>query len=132
MTVAQQNLLFQVSFVIPPDVVPGRMGLLLTLFLISSNVYNSLKAPQKRGFSYAEVWIFGVYFPIILAVLEYGAILAWKKYFEIDSSNGLKIIKTVGKLGSFGNKMVFSINNFPNIFFRYGIFFRLFNFLFNI
>ena len=91
------SMLSMISFFINPDVVPGRMGLLLTLFLISSNVYNSLKAPQKRGFSYVEVWIFGVYCPIILAVLEYGAILAWKKYFEIDSTNGLKIIKTVGK-----------------------------------
>ena len=39
--------------------VPGRMGLLVTLHLISSNVYNSLNAPQKRGFSYIEVWMIG-------------------------------------------------------------------------
>ena len=35
------------------------MGLLVTLHLISSNVYNSLNAPQKRGFSYIEVWMIG-------------------------------------------------------------------------
>ena len=128
-------ILSMISFFINPDVVPGRMGLLLTLFLISSNVYNSLKAPQKRGFSYAEVWIFGVYFPIILAVLEYGAILAWKKYFEIDSTSGLKIIKTVGKSSSssFGNFFFIQLITFPTLFsdmasfFISSIFFLVFN-----
>ena len=52
-------LLSMISFFINPDAVPGRMGLLVTLFLISSNVYNSLDAPQARGFSYTEVWLIG-------------------------------------------------------------------------
>ena len=47
-------ILSMISYFIHPEVVPGRMGLLVTLFLISSNVYNSLKGPQNRGFSYID------------------------------------------------------------------------------
>ena len=56
------------------------MGLLVTLFLISSNVYGSLKAPQTRGFSYLEVWMVGVNGVNLLAIIEYGIVLAWNKY----------------------------------------------------
>ena len=56
------------------------MGLLVTLHLISSNVYGSLKAPQKRGFSYIEIWVLGTQGTILFAIIEYGIVLAWKKY----------------------------------------------------
>ena len=73
-------MLSMISFFINPDVVPGRMGLLVTLFLISSNVYNSLDAPSARGFSYVEMWLFGAQGPIIFAILEYGIILGIKMH----------------------------------------------------
>ena len=38
-----------VSYFIPPDIVPGRMGMLITLFLILINSYNSVDAPPDRG-----------------------------------------------------------------------------------
>ena len=53
--------------------------MILTLYLISSNVYNSVNAPHDRGFSYVEVWILGTQFPILLAFFEYGYILYLKK-----------------------------------------------------
>ena len=46
--------------------VPGRMGLLITLYLISSNLYSSLKIPQQRGFSYIETWLLGIQVPILV------------------------------------------------------------------
>ena len=55
------------------------MGMILTLYLISSNVYNSVNAPHDRGFSYIEVWILGTQFPILLAFFEYGYVLYLKK-----------------------------------------------------
>ena len=45
-------LLSLVSLFIHPDSVPGRMGILITLYLIMINTYNSVDAPQKRGFSH--------------------------------------------------------------------------------
>ena len=55
------------------------MGMILTLYLISANVYSSVEAPKDRGFSYIEVWMIGTQFPILLALFEYGLILYWKK-----------------------------------------------------
>lgn len=68
------------SFTINPDAVPGRLGVLVTLSLIVSNVYNSIKAPPSRGFSYIEVWMIGIQIPILTAIIEYGIILCMKKY----------------------------------------------------
>ena len=59
--------------------VPGRMGMILLLYLISTNVYNSIEAPSQRGFSYIEVWQIGVQFPILVAICEYGFVLFLKK-----------------------------------------------------
>ena len=56
------------------------MGLLVTLDLIATNVYNSVKAPANRGFSYIEIWMIGVQIPILLGILEYAILLALKKY----------------------------------------------------
>ena len=53
--------------------------MLVTLFLISSNVYNSLDVPSNTGFCYLEVWFIGAQIPITLAILEYGMILYLKK-----------------------------------------------------
>ena len=40
--------------------------MVLTLYLISANVYNSVDAPNSRGFSYIEIWMIGVQIPILL------------------------------------------------------------------
>ena len=56
------------------------MGMIVTLYLISTNVYNSVDAPQDRGFSNIEVWMIGAQFPIILALCQYGFVLYLKKH----------------------------------------------------
>ena len=56
------------------------MGMVLTLYLISANVYNSVDAPQSRGFSYIELWMLGTQFLILIALLEYGYILYLYKF----------------------------------------------------
>ena len=56
------------------------MGLLVTLNLITSNVYMTINAPRERGFSQIESWIIGVEGVILLALIEYGFLLAWKRY----------------------------------------------------
>ena len=55
------------------------MGMIVTLYLISANVYNSVDAPHNRGFSYIELWMLGSQFPILLALFEYGFVLYLKK-----------------------------------------------------
>ena len=58
------------------------MGVIVTLYLISCNVYNSVEAPKSRGFSYIELWIIGTQIPILLSLTEYALILYWKKTVE--------------------------------------------------
>ena len=60
--------------------VPGRLGMLVTLDLIASNIYNSVKAPIHRKISYIEIWMIVVHVPIFTAILEYGVILTMKKW----------------------------------------------------
>ena len=82
--------------------VPGRLGLLVTLYLIATNVYNSVKAPAKRGFSYIEIWIIGIQIPILVAIFEYGILLGLKKYCQgnkIQDSSGM------GKQIFYGNDL---------------------------
>ena len=40
-----------VSFLIPPEVVPGRMALLVTLFLVLTNIFNTITniSPNVEG-----------------------------------------------------------------------------------
>ena len=55
------------------------MGMIVTLYLISANVYNAVEAPDDRGFSYIELWMVGTQIPILLALCEYGFVLYLKK-----------------------------------------------------
>ena len=55
------------------------MGMILTLYLISANVYNSVDAPSNRGFSFIEIWMIGTQIPILLALCEYGFVLNLKR-----------------------------------------------------
>ena len=66
------------------------MGMIVTLYLISANVYNSVDAPKNRGFCYIEIWMFGSQFPILLALLEYGFVLSLKKVVKISDQEEAK------------------------------------------
>ena len=52
---------------------------MITLDLIATNTYNSVKAPSGRGFSYIEIWLIGIQIPILLAIFEYGILLTIKR-----------------------------------------------------
>ena len=58
------------------------MGMLVTLHLISVNVYTSISAPPERGFSYIELWMIGMQLPICVALVEYSIILGLKKFWK--------------------------------------------------
>ena len=40
-----------ISFVVPPDIIPGRMALLITLFLVLVNIFNNIttNTPKAEG-----------------------------------------------------------------------------------
>ena len=76
--------------------VPGRMGMIITLYLISANVYNSVEAPIGRGFSYIELWMVGTQFPILLALCEYGFILYLTKLNKKSPTKKKRVCSTFG------------------------------------
>ena len=51
------------------------MGLLITIFLIITNIYNSVNAPKTRGLSFIEIWIIGIDFQILGAILQYSYVI---------------------------------------------------------
>ena len=69
------------------------MGMIVTLYLISANVYNSVDAPKNRGFSYVEIWMLGSQFPILFALCEYGFVLYLKKVAKkVDEEKNMMIM----------------------------------------
>ena len=38
-----------ISFLIPPDIVPGRMALLITLFLVLVNIFNNVNTNSPKA-----------------------------------------------------------------------------------
>ena len=66
------------------------MGMIVTLYLISANVYNSVDAPPDRGFSYIEIWMIGTQLPILFAICEYGLILHWRRIGALETNNDNK------------------------------------------
>ena len=74
---------FQISFTIPVDSIPGRMGFLLTLFLCMINILNWMVgySPTSGGNTTAIIqWILYCSLFIMMAIAEYALILAYKKY----------------------------------------------------
>ena len=66
------------------------------MYLIATNVYNSVKAPAERGFSYIEIWMIGIQIPILTGLIEYGVLLSYKNIvwfaFIIETAIGINAI----------------------------------------
>jgi len=66
-----------VSFLINPHVVPGRMGLLVTLFLVLINIFNSVReqAPISSRLNAIDLYLVVCIFLVFGALMEYAVIL---------------------------------------------------------
>ena len=67
-----------ISFLIPPDVIPGRMGLLITLLLVLINLFNSIKSPPATSPSALAIWILACIFFVTFALVAYASLLYFK------------------------------------------------------
>ena len=56
--------------------------MLVTLYLILVNTYNSVEAPSGRGFSFIDTWFVGCQIPILFGIVEYGVILGMKRRYK--------------------------------------------------
>lgn len=70
------------SFLIHPDVVPGRLGLLLTLLLMMINLNNSVAAasPSSASLNPLLLWIIASEAFVFTALVEYALIMANSKF----------------------------------------------------
>lgn len=66
-----------VSFLIKPEVVPGRMALLVTLFLVLINIFNSVReqAPISSRLNAVDLYLVVCVFFVFSALMEYASIL---------------------------------------------------------
>ena len=90
-----------ISFVIKPDVVPGRMSMLVVILLVQLNLFNNSKdkAPAaNKGINAVDLYLFFSMFLVFAALMEYAFVLvllrsmpSWilKKIRGINLENGL-------------------------------------------
>ena len=69
-----------VGFLIPPEVVPGRMAMLITLFLVLTNIFNTVttNSPNVEGMTAIAAWMLVCIFFVFGALVGY-AYLLWTK-----------------------------------------------------
>ena len=67
-----------VSFLIKPEVVPGRMALLVTLFLVLINIFNSVReqAPISSRLNAVDLYL------VVCVFFVFGKYLISKKYIN--------------------------------------------------
>ena len=48
-----------ISFLVPPESVPGRMTILVTVFLVLVNIFNNINSnsPKAEGLTAIEIWM---------------------------------------------------------------------------
>merc|ERR1712212_319076 len=70
-----------ISFLIPSDEVGGRIGLLLTLFLLLVTIFTCVvtNTPGAEGLKAIEVWMLACILFVFAALIEYVAILFLKQ-----------------------------------------------------
>jgi len=70
-----------VSFMVKPEVVPGRMAMLVTLFLVLINIFNSVReqAPISSRLNAVDLYLVVCIFFVFTALLEYAVILLMLK-----------------------------------------------------
>ena len=79
-----------VSFLIKPEIVPGRMALLITLFLVLTNIFNGVKAtaPVSRRLNAIDLYLVVCIFLVFAALVEYSVILFMQKKLRQPDFSG--------------------------------------------
>ena len=71
----------KISFVIPQDVVPGRIALLITIFLVMINIFITVtaKSPHTESLTNISTWIITCIIFVYSALVEYGFLLFYRQ-----------------------------------------------------
>ena len=81
---------------VDPDVIPGRMTLLVTLFLVLTNIFNKIPetSPKVTAFSALTAWVLSCILFVFGALCGYAGILL-RKMIRLKVSN---------RMGDLGNQ----------------------------
>ena len=92
---------------IPPEVVPGRMGLLITLILVLVNlfIYITSKSPNTDSMTAISSWMIACISFVSLSLMEYAMILLFKHLTTYKYSE------------NFGKKMLSHVDSFSLLLF---------------
>lgn len=73
-----------ISFLVPADIIPGRMALLVTLFLVLVNIFNTVttNTPKAEGLTAIEAWMLSCILFVFASLIEYAGLLFTKDQFE--------------------------------------------------
>ena len=122
----------QVSFIVPPTAIPGRLGLLLTLFLCMVNTLNSVSRYSPKadsGPTVLIIWILSCISFQLIAILEYAWIVATLNHKNITDVESLA--KEKPKCASKFNMLSYNLDRimrlaFPITFIVYSLLFWIF------
>ena len=83
----KNSLPFQIGFVIPHEMIPGRMTLLVILFLTLLTIFMGIMStsPKTIGNTNIMNWMIGCMTYVFVAVIEYGIILFFKFLIKYKS-----------------------------------------------
>merc|ERR1719189_2258563 len=75
-----------VVFLIPPEVVPGRMAMLITLFLVLINIFNIVtsNSPNVEGMTAISAWM------LVCIFFVFGALFGYAIFFGRRKKSCLK------------------------------------------
>ena len=79
-------MLSWISFLIPVDRVPGRMSLLILIFLLLINTSIAVRAesPSVKGVTALDIWLLSCMGFVALSLMEYAGLL-WLRYGTFQS-----------------------------------------------
>lgn len=84
-----------ISFLVPAEIIPGRMALLVTLFLVLVNIFNTVttNTPKAEGLTAIEAWMLSCILFVFATLAEYACLLysrLWGSDIELQppSTNG--------------------------------------------
>ena len=82
-----------ISFLINPEVIPGRMTMLVTLFLVLINIHNTIQtnSPKAEGFTAIKTWVIACIIFVFGAMAEYSAILLLLKLEKMECGPYAKV-----------------------------------------
>jgi len=61
-----------ISFLVNPECIPGRMSLLITIFLVLINIYNTIQtnSPQAEALTAMEAWLIACIVFVFACLIE--------------------------------------------------------------